>query len=153
MFAKILYPTDFSEASMKALAYIKSLKGTGSEQVIILNVINDKRIECMTQGVAWAGKDVATFLKEVQRDLEDEIHNKVKSVESELREAGFAVKVRIERGRPHSKILEVEEEEEGVSVIVLGSHGKSNLSEMLLGSVSEHVIRHSKKPVLVIKRG
>lgn len=52
MFEKILYPTDFSDVSKKALAYIKSLERTGSEQVIILNVINDKRIECMTQGVA-----------------------------------------------------------------------------------------------------
>lgn len=151
MFEKILYPTDFSDVSKKALEYIKSLICTGSNQVIILNVINDKRIECMTQGVAWAGKDVATFLKEVQQDLENEAYEKVKSIESELEEAGFEVKVRVERGRPHNKILEVEEEE-GVSVIVLGSHGKSNLSEMLLGSVSEHVIRHSKKPVIVIKR-
>jgi len=44
------------------------------------------------------------------------------------------------------------EKEEDVSAIVLGSHGKSNIKEMLLGSVSEHVIRHCKKPVIVIKR-
>jgi len=49
------------------------------------------------------------------------------------------------------KILEIEAEE-SVSVIVLGSHGKSNVKEMLLGSVSEHVIRNCRKPVLVIKR-
>lgn len=151
MFEKILYPTDFSEVSKKALAYIKSLAGTGSKQVIVLHVINDKRVECMTQGVAWAGKDVATYLKEVQQDLENEARDKAKSIESELAAAGFDVKVRIESGRPHSRILEVETEE-GVSVIVLGSHGRSNLGEMLLGSVSENVIRHSKKPVLVIKR-
>lgn len=151
MFEIILYPTDFSDVSKKALAYIKSLECTGSKQVIILHVISEKRIECMTQGVAWAGKDVATFLKEVQRDLENEAYEKVKPYESELKEAGFVVKVRIEHGVPYFKILEVEEEE-GASVIVLGSHGKSNLREMLLGSVSEYVVRHAKKPVLVIKR-
>ncbi|MDZ7696260.1 MAG: universal stress protein [Deltaproteobacteria bacterium] len=151
MFEKILYPTDFSDVSKKALAYIKSLEGTGSKEVILLHVINDKRVESMTQGVAWAGKDVATYLKEVQQDLENEARDKAKSIESELKEAGLEVKVRIERGRPHSRILEVEAEE-GVSVIVLGSHGRSNLSSVLLGSVSDHVIRHSKRPVLVIKR-
>ncbi len=36
--------------------------------------------------------------------------------------------------------------------IVIGSHGKSNLEEMFLGSVSEKVIRRCIKPVLVIKR-
>lgn len=90
-------------------------------------------------------------MKEVRRDLENEAYEKVKPLESELKEAGLVVKVRIESGVPHSKILEVEEDEE-VSVIILGSHGKSNLKEMLLGSVSEYVMRHAKKPVLVIKR-
>lgn len=64
---------------------------------------------------------------------------------------GFAVKVKIERGIPFQIILAVEEEED-VSAIVIGSHGKSNIKEMLLGSVSEKVIRKSKKPVLVVKR-
>jgi nucleotide-binding universal stress UspA family protein len=44
------------------------------------------------------------------------------------------------------------EEREGVSAIVIDSHGKTNLEEMLLGSVSEKAIRQSKKLVLVIKR-
>jgi nucleotide-binding universal stress UspA family protein len=47
--------------------------------------------------------------------------------------------------------LEVAKKED-VSIIILGSHGRSNLSSVLLGSVSDHIIRHSPKPVLVIKR-
>jgi nucleotide-binding universal stress UspA family protein len=42
--------------------------------------------------------------------------------------------------------------EEKVSIIVVGSHGKSNIGEMLMGSVSENVIRHAKVPLLVISR-
>jgi len=68
-----------------------------------------------------------------------------------LKESGFDVKVRIERRIPLREILRVEEEE-GVSVIIIGSHGKTNIEEMLLGSVSEKVIRRSQKPVLVVKR-
>jgi len=49
------------------------------------------------------------------------------------------------------EILSVEEEE-GVSVIIIGSHGKANIEGMLLGSVSEKLVRRSKNPVLVIKR-
>ena len=49
-------------------------------------------------------------------------------------------------------ILRVDETEEDISLIVIGSHGKSNVKEMLLGSVSEKVIRKSKRPVLVVKR-
>ena len=53
----------------------------------------------------------------------------------------------IERGVPLKEILKIEEEEK-MSVIIIGSHGKTNLEEML----SEKVIRQSKSPVLVIKR-
>jgi nucleotide-binding universal stress UspA family protein len=59
--------------------------------------------------------------------------------------------VRIETGVPLKEILKAEQEEK-VSAIVIGSHGKTNLAEMFLGSVSEKVIRQSKSPVLVIKR-
>ena len=68
-----------------------------------------------------------------------------------MKESGFDVKVGIERRIPLREILRVEEEE-GVSVIIIGSHGKTNIEEMLLGSVSEKVIRRSQKPVLVVKR-
>lgn len=151
MFQKILYPTDFSDVSKKALAYIKSLKSTGTKQVIILRVINKGKAERISQGVAWAGIQVADFLKETYKRLEKEAYEEVKPIESELKDAGFDVKIRVEKGSPYSKILEVEQEED-VSAIVLGSHGRSNIEEILLGSVSEHVIRYSKKPVLVIKR-
>jgi len=61
------------------------------------------------------------------------------------------VKIRIETGVPLKEILKVEEEEK-VSAIVIGSHGKTNIREMFLGSVSEKVIRKSKNPVLIVKR-
>jgi nucleotide-binding universal stress UspA family protein len=48
--------------------------------------------------------------------------------------------------------LKAEEQEKDVSVVVLGSHGKSCIAEMLLGSVSEKVVRKSSKPVLVVRR-
>lgn len=43
------------------------------------------------------------------------------------------------------------EEEKNVSAVVIGSHGKSNVKEMLLGSVPENVIQHAKVPVLAIR--
>ena len=66
-------------------------------------------------------------------------------------ECGFQVKPRIEVGIPVREILKVEKEED-VSVIIVGSHGKSNPQEMFLGSVSEKVARRCKKPILILKR-
>ena len=151
MFEKILYPTDFSDVSKKALAYIMGMRKIGVNEVVVLRVIDQKRTEFKTLNVSWPGKDVIDLFDEVNRTLEEDALNELKPIKSKLSAAGFQVKLRVERGAPKFKILQVEEEE-NVSAIVLGSHGRSNIKEMLLGSVSEHVIRHCKKPVIVIKR-
>ncbi|MFW5818486.1 MAG: universal stress protein, partial [Desulfovermiculus sp.] len=44
------------------------------------------------------------------------------------------------------------EKDDQVSLIVLGSHGKSNMTDIFLGSVAEKVIRKCTKPVFVVKR-
>jgi nucleotide-binding universal stress UspA family protein len=68
-----------------------------------------------------------------------------------LQEVVIKAKVRIEKGIPFTEILRVEGEED-ISLIITGSHGKSKGAEMLLGSVSEKVIRRAERPVLVVKR-
>lgn len=151
MFEKILFPTDFSDVSMKALPFIFSLKETGTRQVVVLRVISKKKIETFSLGASWVGKSVRECQEEAYQELEKDASRKMEMIKSELEGVGLKVKIRVERGNPYARILEMEKEED-VSVIVLGSHGRSNINEMLLGSVSDHVIRHSKKPVLVIKR-
>ena len=81
----------------------------------------------------------------------DDAKQELKVIEDELKKSGFKVKTMIRRGVPLLEILKAEEEED-ISVIVIGSHGKSNLEEMFLGSVSEKVSRKCKSPVLIVKR-
>jgi len=85
------------------------------------------------------------------REIKKEAREEGKKIEKKLMQSGLIVKIRIETGVPLKEIIKVEEEEK-VSAIVIGSHGKTNLEEMFLGSVSEKVIRLSKKPIMVIKR-
>jgi nucleotide-binding universal stress UspA family protein len=144
MFEKILYPTDFSDVSKKALDYIKQLKHAGAKELIVLHVIDERKIEAI---VLYGTRKSYVVINQI----EEEARKEVSAIEKELKESGFEVKGRIETGIPLRQILRVEEEE-GVSIIVVGSHGKTNIKEMLLGSVSEKVIRKSKNPVLVIKR-
>jgi nucleotide-binding universal stress UspA family protein len=68
-----------------------------------------------------------------------------------LKDWGFKVTSSVKLGVPIKEILTAEQKED-ISIIVIGSHGKSNVEEMLLGSVSENIIRKCKKPVLVVKR-
>jgi nucleotide-binding universal stress UspA family protein len=144
MFEKILYPTDFSDVSKKALDYLAQLKDAGTKEIVVLHVIDEKGIDAISRYGSGSAETVIVI-------IEKEAREEGKKIEKKLRQSGLAVKVRIERGVPLKEILKVEEEEK-ISAIVIGSHGKTNLEEMFLGSVSEKVIRQSKKPVLVIKR-
>jgi nucleotide-binding universal stress UspA family protein len=88
---------------------------------------------------------------EIEQRIMDDAKQEIKVIEDNLKKIGFKVKTLIKRGVPLLEVLKVEEEE-NISVIVMGSHGKSNLEEMFLGSVSEKVSRKCKGPVLIIKR-
>jgi len=147
MFKKILYPTDFSGVAKRALEYVKKLKEAGARTVVVLHVIDER----MVWAAAGDAKREIMDVPKLKTIMEELAKNDMKPIESELKEQGFNVKVRIEEGIPLREILRVQEEE-NVSAVVIGSHGKSMVEEMLLGSVSEKVIRKSKRPVLVVRR-
>ena len=144
MFKKILYPTDFSDVSKKAIDYIKKLRESGSETVIVLHVINQRGMQAVERYAS--GNSM-----EIEQRIMDDAKQQIKVIEDELKKSGFKVKSMIKTGIPMREILKAEEEE-NVSVIVIGSHGKSNLEEIFLGSVSEKVSRRCKSPVLIVKR-
>jgi nucleotide-binding universal stress UspA family protein len=143
MFRKVLFPTDFSAVSRKALEYVKELKELGTEEIVLLNVIKNQYY--------YLSED--SFLKDLEgpvEELKKEVKEKLIPIAYELQERGFKVKAVIAGGVPFSKILEVAQKEK-VSSIVLGSQGKGILKKIFLGSVSEAVVRGSKHPVFVIK--
>jgi nucleotide-binding universal stress UspA family protein len=147
MFEKILYPTDFSDASKKALDYIKQLKGAGTKEVVVLHVIDEREIEHIAHL-----PELNVSIEELETRREQYAKEEMEAIGAELKKAGFEVKTRIDKGIPFRDILKAEEQEKDVSVVVLGSHGKSCIAEMLLGSVSEKVVRKSNKPVLIVRR-
>jgi nucleotide-binding universal stress UspA family protein len=144
VFRKILYPTDFSDVSKTAIKYIMQLKDTGTEEVVILHVIDTQKLHMPE---IYAAFKELSMLGEKQAILAKREANKIVK---ELSDAGIKTILRIKKGIPFKEILR-EEKEEDVSLIIIGSHGTSNMKEMLLGSVSEKVVRKAKKPVLVVK--
>lgn len=146
MFKKILYPTDFSDVAAKATDYIKQLKEAGAQEVVILHVINQRIIDGLKRH-ATLDKDILLWQKKAQEIAQESLIEMSK----ELENIGFKVRHIITTGFPWREILEVEGKE-NPSLIVIGSHGRSNLSDMFLGGVSDRVIRKSKGPVMVIKR-
>jgi nucleotide-binding universal stress UspA family protein len=144
MYEKILYPTDFSEAAGKAIPYIIGLKGADVKEVIILYVIDERGIDTFRNSTA-----IDALV--IEREWEGHALNEIASLAEKLKGQGFNATSQIEKGIPFREIIRVAEEED-VSLIIMGSHGKSDIVEMLLGSVTDNVVRKTQKPVLVVKR-
>ncbi len=151
MFTKILYATDFSDVSRKALEYVKKLREAGTKEVVVVHVIDQRDILAIGACAAWLVAGVQEAEAQLRKEMEGKARKELNAIKLELRKLGLDVKIRLEIGVPFREILKVEEEE-NVSALVIGSHGKSNIKEMFLGSVSESVIHQCKKPVIVIKR-
>ncbi|ABC77345.1 universal stress protein [Syntrophus aciditrophicus] len=144
MFRKILYPTDFSDVANKALDYLIKFKEAGTEEVVILHVVDTRSLHIPE---VYSLMDLS-LLGEKQEIAARDKADKIAGI---LANAGIRTAVRIETGIPFKEILRAESEED-ISLIVIGSHGVSNVKEMLLGSVSEKVVRKARKPVLIVKR-
>jgi nucleotide-binding universal stress UspA family protein len=156
MYKKILYPTDFSETAELALNQVKAFRTLKAEEVILLHVIDERDIKkrdifSLLLGVAGLNKSVEEFENELKNKLIEEAKSKIESIKKELEDVGYKVKEVIVVGIPHEEIVKIAEDE-GADIIIMGSHGKSNLRDILLGSVTENVIKKSNKPVLVVKR-
>ena len=75
----------------------------------------------------------------------------VRSLEAAASQQGIALDTMIPVGRPEEGIVKAAEFK-GASLIIVGSHGRTGLKRLLMGSVAERVIGHAKCPVLVVKK-
>ena len=147
MFRKILYPTDFSDVSKNVLGFLKQFKSCGVEEIFVLHVIDKMDVQFSYLYLL----DEASPGEDLERRLKGEAERELKKIEGKLKDWGFKVSSRTVFGIPIKEILGAEKKND-ISLVVIGPHGKSNLEEMLLGSVSENIIRKCKNPVMVVKR-
>jgi nucleotide-binding universal stress UspA family protein len=144
MFTKILFPTDFSETSWKAMDCIKQLKRDGLKEVVVLHVMDDTALKKIEPFI------LSSIFQQAKSKVVRETFEALQATERELEAGGFNVKVVTRSGHPTQEILKLEEEED-VSGVVMGSHDASWMENLFGGSVAEAVVHKSKRPVLVVK--
>ena len=139
MFTKILYPIDSFESISLASAQIKEFKQAGTQEMVVLGIIEPGRC-------AWTGRDV----EQCRADRFEKEKTEIETILKEMEKDGVKGKVIIEVGAAAHMILKAADEEE-VSLIVIGP-GSGKIEGLLLSGATEDVVRHAKVPVLVIKR-
>lgn len=134
----ILFLTDFSEPSDAALPFASGIARTYGSVVHALHVLLPSAYTYMTPEMA------TTFLD----DEEDRARAEMQRVEAQL--TGVSREVIIERGVGVWPVLSDVLKKDEIDLIVLGTHGRTGLQKLLLGSSAEEVFRRSRVPVLTI---
>jgi nucleotide-binding universal stress UspA family protein len=132
----ILFPTDFSEHAQQAFSLACSLARDCGARLVVLHV---------------AAPPVGHEKLEAERNP-SEYYGTLWNALRQLRapEDNVPVEHRLEEGDPTAEILRVANETKA-GLIVIGTHGRTGLSRLLMGSIAEHVMRHAPCPVLTVK--
>ena len=150
MLGKVLFATDFSECCMEGgIAFLRRIKKV-IEEVVVVYVVDENEITRIATNIAWVGETTKEYEEELRKKLREKAEDEIKKLKEDL-EKDFKVKTVIAEGNPAEEIVKIAESED-VSLIVVGSHGKSNLKSALIGSVSEDVVRKATRPVTVVRR-
>ncbi len=138
----VLLPMDGSEQARRALEHV--LAEHPDARVTVLHVIDPARATYS----AKAG--IPPSSEEWFDDEEASAERLFEEIRGRAAEAGVSVETVTEVGQPSRIIVEYVEEHD-VDHIVIGSHGRTGLSRVVLGSVAERVVRRSSVPVTVVR--
>ena len=142
---RILFATDFSECSNAALEFASHLtSNTGARLYIVhVNGLLDVSIPSIPPVEGGYYYDAPWGYE--RHEVRERLTRNVPTVANVAYEHCYLT------GSPVTQILKLAEREQ-IDLIVIGSHGRTGLSRLLMGSVAEGVVRSTQCPVLVVKQ-
>jgi nucleotide-binding universal stress UspA family protein len=143
LFHRIVVPTDFSECAEAAWALAKRVAGSLGSEVVLTHVL----VEPVVYGDPSIAADTTRELFEQGRKwVEDEIEKWASAARAE----GITVRTIVRTGSAQEEIVNLATDERA-DLIIIGTHGRTGLNRLLLGSIADRVIRFSPCPVLTVR--
>ncbi len=136
----ILCPIDYSEGSLAALNYALHFALKEPARLCIMHVIDVRYLE------GYTPLEVADPDSETISRMKSEL---VKSVPEDLREK-VDLEAVVAVGIPVIEIIDAVKEK-AADVVVMGTHGRTGIAHVIMGSVAENVVRRSPCPVLTVR--
>ena len=153
MFKKILWATDFSpharDAGQQALACVQC----SHSSLEVLTVVDPEDLPPDLLDVPdpfVSAKEVEALERRLEKKYEERVRAHLERETQFVRDADVATALHLRVGTPWEEIVGAAKAL-GSDVIVIGSHGKRSLEELLLGSTVENVTKHATCPVLVVR--
>lgn len=135
---RILVAVDLSEDSGALVRYAAGISARGGGELVILHVY-------AREGAMTALRDEGLFVDIYVSRLRSEL----RYLQAQAGTAGRKARVEVITGDPVSQIT-TRAHELGVDLIVMGTHGRTGLPRLLMGSVAEGVLRQATCPVLLV---
>ncbi|MBX0323801.1 universal stress protein [Halomicroarcula sp. F13] len=143
MSKRILVPVDGSDQAKAASEFV--VENHPDATVVLLHVINPAEAGYSAQA------SVPSFSEEWYQQKQAAAESLFDDLEATAHDAGVdSVERVLEVGRPTQTIVDYADDHD-IDQIVMGSHGRSGVSRILLGSVAETVVRRATVPVTVIR--
>jgi len=141
----VLVPTDFSRDADLATAAATRMLGHDIEgaSIVLLNAYH-LPFEYTAYGTIPTSVDYT-------RDVEGAAQEKLAEIAAALSERGLAVETKAIEGYPPEVIVD-EAERSGADLIAMGTHGRTGLAHLFLGSTAERVVQNARCPVLTVRR-
>ena len=139
---KILCPIDHSDCSKEALKYAVSFAMKDEAKLYLLHIIDIRSFNDSLVAMSQQIPDEET-LEQLRMKLLDCIPEDIRD--------DMDVEATVIQGIPFAEIISTAKEKE-IDMIVIGSHGRTGISHMMLGSVSEKVVRKAPCPVLTVRQ-
>ncbi|AYB34652.1 universal stress protein [Chryseolinea soli] len=141
---KILVPCDFSKPAINAFRFALDMALQSGGSVHFMNVIE---LPILHDTVIMP---VLNFEQELLDDLKENAEKSFAKILEKHKPGEVAVKTVVEFGSVHAKIQDYIVDQ-GIDLVVMGSHGASGAREFFIGSNAERIVRSSAAPVLVLK--
>jgi nucleotide-binding universal stress UspA family protein len=142
MFKNILLLIDFSEVTNALLEHGKSIGAKFGAKCWLIHVASPDP--------DFVGYDTGPqYIRDSRAEVLKEEHRKLLDYKKDFAEAGLDCEALLVQG-PIMKTVDDEIEKLNIDLVVLGSHGRSMIYELLVGSVCEHLLKHAKVPLHII---
>ncbi len=139
---RILCPTDFSEMAEHALEYAVFLASSHNAALLLLHVVDHLHGFDNYQILALTPQEIG---ERMEKHAYESLGNLVDQIEGSV-----GIEKAVRHGKTSVEITKAADEIEA-DLIVMGSHGRTGLPHVLIGSVAETVVRHARCPVLIVR--
>jgi nucleotide-binding universal stress UspA family protein len=138
----ILVPVDFSQFSFEALGYAIEFAEQVAARLIVFHAVH---LGHAFTADGYAMCDLSVLTEGARKSAEQQMQEFVRL--AKFRGVKFETAVKV--ASPASEIC-VFAEQRDVDLIITATHGRTGLKHLLMGSVAEQLVRHSRQPVLVV---